>query len=375
MNLFNPNEIDIDFNDPFYTKHLITYLGNKRSLLPFLNYGFELVKQKLGKKKLNVLDGFSGSGVVSRLLKKHAQKLYSNDLENYSYICNACYLSNKSEVDYKKICETIDVLNQQKEYLIEGFITKNYAPKDDNNIQLNERVFYTHRNAMILDTLKKYIYTQIPQKEQYYYLAPLIVKASIHTNTSGVFKGFHKKDGIGHFGGNGENALNRIMGEITLTPPILSNEECDVKILKQDINLLVKELPELDLVYYDPPYNQHPYGSNYFMLNILATPEETIPIQSGVSGISMHWNRSSYNKRKSAIESMDDLIKHTNSKYILISYNNEGIIPLDVFDAILKKYGDVTLLQQNYNTYRGCRNLSSRNIKVKELLWVLEKKG
>lgn len=375
MNLFNLNEIDIDFDAPFYTQQLITYLGNKRSLLPFLNYGFEVVKQKLGKKKLNVLDGFSGSGAVSRLLKKHANELYSNDLENYSYICNACYLSNKSKIDYQKICETIEVLNRQKESLIEGFITKNYAPKDDNNIQLNERVFYTHKNAMILDTFKKYIYTNIPKDEQCYYLAPLIVKASIHTNTSGVFKGFHKKDGIGHFGGNGENALKRIMSEITLTPPILSNDECDVKVFKKDINILVKELPELDLVYYDPPYNQHPYGSNYFMLNILATPEETIPIQNGVSGISMHWNRSSYNKRKSAIESMDDLIKHTNSKYILISYNNEGIIPLDVFDAILKKYGDVTLLQQNYNTYRGCRNLSSRNIKVKELLWVLEKKG
>ena len=25
-----------------------------------------------------------------------------------------------------------------------------------------------------------------------------------------------------------------------------------------------------DLAYFDPPYNQHPYGSNYFMLNTIA---------------------------------------------------------------------------------------------------------
>ena len=80
-------------------------------------------------------------------------------------------------------------------------------------------------------------------------------------------------------------------------------------------------------------------------------------------------------KKQSAIESMDDLIKNTKAKFILISYNNEGIIPFDTFKSILEKYGKVELLQQDYNTYRGCRNLHDRSIKVKELLWVLEKNG
>ena len=34
-------------------------------------------------------------------------------------------------------------------------------------------------------------------------------------------------------------------------------------------NELVKEIEPVDLAYFDPPYNQHPYGSNYFMLNII----------------------------------------------------------------------------------------------------------
>lgn len=362
-----------DFENPYYTEQLITYIGNKRSLLPFLNYGFELVKEKLGKNKITALDGFSGSGVVSRLLKHHAEKLYSNDLEDYSYVCNKCYLSNKSQIEAEKIYAGIDTLNKQKQCLTEGFITKNYSPKDDNNIQSGERVFYTHKNAMILDTLKKWIYENIPENEQCYYLGPLIVEASIHTNTSGVFKGFHKKNGIGHFGGKGENALSRIMGEITPKYPLFSDDECETEVIKENINNLIKKLPELDLVYYDPPYNQHPYGSNYFMLNILANPKEKTAIQDGVSGISVDWNRSDYNKRQPAIDAMDDLIKNTNAKYILISYNNEGIIPFDTFKSILAKYGKVELLQQDYNTYRGCRNLRNRSIKVKELLWVLKK--
>lgn len=97
-----------------------------------------------------------------------------------------------------------------------------------------------------------------------------------------------------------------------------------------DINELVRspEIPEFDLAYFDPPYNQHPYGSNYFMLNILANGTRGVPIQDGVSGIAKDWNRSEYNRRQHAEKAMDDLIENTPAKYILISYNNEGIIPI-----------------------------------------------
>ena len=45
----------------------------------------------------------------------------------------------------------------------------------------------------------------------------------------------------------------------------------------------------------------------------------------------------------------------------------------ETFKSILSKYGKWELFDQDYNTYRGSRNLRDRSIKVKELLWVLEK--
>jgi len=320
------------------------------------------------------LDGFSGSGVVSRLLKYHSKYLVSNDLEDYAWIINKCYLANKSEVDLPKISATIKRLNEEADANPKGgFIYENYAPKDDNAIQAGERVFYTGVNAKKIDTLKELIYSNIAECERHFYLAPLIVASSIHTNTSGVFKGFHKKNGIGHFGGAGENALVRIKKEIKLQPPIFSDCECKVEVTKQDINELVKNNKAFDLAYFDPPYNQHPYGSNYFMLNILATAEKQIPIQCGVSGIAEKWNRSEYNKRQRAINAMDDLIRNTNAKYFLISYNNEGIIPAPDFKKILSRYGTYELFEQDYYTYRGSRNLKARNKIVTELLWILKK--
>lgn len=364
---------------PYFTSQLITYIGNKRTLLPFIHTAVEKIKRKCGRKKLLALDGFSGSGAVSRLLKSHSRALWVNDLEDYCAVINQCYLANRSAIDVEAVRATTERLNAEK--LGEpgrraGFFERNYAPKDDENIRPGERVFYTRRNARIIDTLKRLIRATVPENQRHFYLAPLIVKASVHTNTSGVFKGFHKRNGIGCFGGHGRHALSRIKKEISLEVPVWSDAECDVHVHKRDVNELVRSgdcPPCLDIAYFDPPYNQHPYGSNYFMLNLIAGGAEEVPIQDGVSGIARDWNRSAYNKKKRAEEALEDLVAGTRAKYILISYNNEGIIPAGELRRILSAHGKTDVLTREYNTYRGSRNLRGRSIKVQEQLWVLNK--
>ena len=378
VNLFSSDPVEtLDLKNPFFGSHLITYIGNKRRLLPFLYKGFSKIRDQIGKNKLVVFDGFVGSGATARLLKAFASEIHVNDLEDYSETVNRAYLANKSEIKIEELEKHIDWLNKNKLKIKSnklGFIEKNYAPKNDKNVQDGERVFYTNINARIIDNVRKLI-DEIPEPYRHFCLAALLVKASVHNNTSGVFKGFHKRNGIGHFGGQGENALTRIMQEISLDTPIFSDFECPVFVHKQDINELVKDdsLPVFDLVYYDPPYNQHPYGSNYFMLNIINNGKG-IEIQDGVSGIAKEWNRSAYNKSKIAEEAMSQLLADTRARFIAISYNDEGIIPIETFKKILSQYGKWELMEQDYNTYRGSRNLRDRDIKVKELLWILEKK-
>jgi len=377
QNLFSSDPVEnLDLENPFFTSHLITYIGNKRRLRYFLYKGFLEIRKKIKKKRLIILDGFVGSGAAARVLKAFASELHVNDFEDYTETLNRAYLANKSEINIKKLEGYINWLNENKlniKIKEPGFIERNYAPKDDNNILPGERVFYTNKNAKIIDNLRRLI-DEVPEPYRVFCLASLLVKASIHTNTSGVFKGFHKYNGNGHFGGRGENALTRIKKEISLDMPIFSDFECPVYVYKRDINELVKDkkLPFFDLVYYDPPYNQHPYGSNYFMLNII-NGGKPVEIQAGVSGIVKDWKRSSYNKRGDAELAMDKLLTDTRARFIAISYNDEGIIPIDVFKKILSKHGRWELMEQEYNTYRGSRNLSNRNIKVKELLWILKK--
>ena len=362
-------------NDDYLTKQILTYIGNKRSLLKFIAKGVYLVQQKLGKNKLDIFDVFSGSGIVARYCKQYTDNLFVNDLELYSKVTNECYLANTADIDVVELQNIrrnlLDTIS--KSPLIEGVITELYAPKDDDDIQAGERVFYTHRNAMYIDTMRQLI-DRIDFSLQKFFLAPLLSKASVHSNTSGMFKGFHKNPatGIGQFGGGNQDALLRIKGEIELPFPVFSNFQCNSVIYNGDSNEIIKTAPEVDLAYLDPPYNQHPYGSNYFMLNLILQNKRPDAV-SKISGIVEGWNRSAYNKRQFAFDALSDLVENIRAKYVLISFNSEGYIAIDAMKAMLKKIGKVKVLKTNYNTFSGCRNLSNRGVHVTEYLYLLEK--
>ncbi|MFA6753941.1 MAG: DNA adenine methylase, partial [Candidatus Paceibacterota bacterium] len=142
FNLFSNDIVEsLDLKNPFFSSHLITYIGNKRRLLPFLYRAFLDIRKKTGKDKLVILDGFVGSGSTARLLKAFASELHVNDLEDYSETVNKAYLANKSDIDFKKLEGHIDWLNKNKLKLKSkkvGFIEKNYAPKKDDDVQPGE---------------------------------------------------------------------------------------------------------------------------------------------------------------------------------------------------------------------------------------------
>ena len=360
-------------NEKYLSEQVITYLGNKRKLLNDISYEVELILNELGLKKGKICDLFSGSGVVARMLKQYSSRLFVNDLEEYSCIINSCYLTNQEYFNNEFYNEC---LSKVLSYPIKtnGVISTYYAPQDDNSIKKDERVFYTHDNAIRIDTLREAIDKIVPKSYQKFFIAPLLYEASVHTNTSGVFKGFYKskETKIGKFGGDGENAIERIKGEITLKKPIFSDYTCDVKIFNEDANVVVKHLQGLDITYIDPPYNQHPYSSNYFMLNTILKNKIGNNI-SKISGIPDDWNKSSYNKKSEVLNTFEQLIKDIDSKYLIISYNNEGFISMKDMENMLLKYGEVTTKEIDYVTFRGSRNLKDRNKHTTEYLFILKK--
>jgi adenine-specific DNA-methyltransferase len=109
------------------------------------------------------------------------------------------------------------------------------------------------------------------------------------------------------------------------------------------------------------------------MLNTLVDytrPDSVSP----VSGIPSNWNRSDYNRSQLAYERLAELVGKLNAKFILVSFNSEGFISREAMISLLEQFGALTILETKYNTFRGSRNLSGRNIHVKEYLYLIEKR-
>lgn len=358
----------------YLSEQIITYIGNKRKLLPYIERTIIDICREMDTDRLVCSDLFSGSGIVSRMMKKYSSMIITNDMEDYSKIINECYLTNLDEFDDNLYGLYKNKLDENCQNLHRGIIADNYAPVDDQNILDGERAFYTTRNAMYIDTAMDFIESEIPFDYRKFFIAPLLYEASVHANTSGVFKGFYKNShtGIGQYGGDGRNALQRILGDISIKKPVLSPYSAEHVSMQGDANTIVSQIPHADITYLDPPYNQHGYGSNYFMLNTILHHRLGDKL-SKVSGIPHDWNRSEYNKKASALESMNRLIAGLDSEYIIISYNSEGFITKDEMEDMLMEYGTFKSNEIQYNTFRGSRNLNSRSLYVNEYLFIVHK--
>ena len=369
---------DSEGENPEYLKRqLVTYIGNKRALLGHIAGAVESVKERLGKRRLRILDAFSGSGVVSRLFKAHAELVVSNDIEPYAAAISRCFLTNRSDVELEALSAVADELNAGVDEVPypRGFIEELYAPGDESRITPADRVFYTKSNARRLDNYRRMLDELTPRTREML-MGPLLSAASVHANTAGVFKGYYKdrRTGIGRFGGSGSDALSRIRGRITLSAPVLSDFECDYMVTREDANAVALRLRDLDLAYLDPPYNQHPYGSNYFMLNLLLSYERPEHI-SRVSGIPRDWQRSGYNVRAKALSLFVRLLESLDASFILVSFSDEGLISTGTMHATLSRFGAVETFSTRYNAFRGSRSFRNRSVHVNEHLFLVDRRG
>ena len=369
------DEVEQAENPEYTSRQLITYIGNKRGLADPIERAVREVRDRVGGRKLRSLDLFSGSGFVSRLLKKHSSLIAANDMEAYARAVSECYLSNRDEKLLAEAAALVAHLNDvaAKGVVRDGFIRDLYSPADDTNIKFGERVFYSSDNARRLDFYAQEI-QELPADMRRLLLGPLLSSASIHANTGGVFKGFYKDKhtGIGKFGAAAGDAVSRILAPIELEVPVMSMLETEHEVYQEDANKLASNMGEFDFVYIDPPYNQHPYGSNYFMLNLLTDYERPKEV-SMVSGIPTDWNRSGYNVRKQALPLLDELFAAIPARFLLVSFNSEGYVSTDEIKSVLGKHGRVDEMIVKYNTYRASRNLRNRDIHVHEHLLLLDR--
>ncbi len=363
--------------DDYLFSQLIPYIGSKRKLLGLIDQAVALTKVTSGV----FADLFAGSGVVSRYAKSRGFRTVANDWEPYSYVLNAAAVSLN-----KPPC-SVDLFDQLNALPgCSGYITRHYCPNDDAAADPHsERMYYTRANGMKIDAIRSQIAEwktngEIDSDQMNYLLAPLIASCSYTSNTSGVFKAYHNG-----WGGKTSTALYRIMSDLVVKPvPLFDNGQrnhtfaMDAVELASGMSELVGESPAI--VYLDPPYNQHPYGSNYHLLNSIALWDcpDVPDISMAKSAIRADWSaerRSSFNSRGSALNALEALIDKIECRWILMSYSTDGNIPLTCLITALNQRGSLDVVAHSYKRYRvSSQRMSARSHNV-EFILVLDTRG
>jgi adenine-specific DNA-methyltransferase len=363
--------------DAYLFSQLIPYIGSKRRLLGLIDQAVERTGVKAGV----FADLFAGSGVVSRFAKSRGFRVVSNDWEPYAFTLNSATISLNSPVCSKDVFDHLNALPP-----VEGYIARHFCPRNDESANPDvERMYYTRSNGMKIDAIrieidKWRLEGSISQDQLNYLVAPLISAASFTSNTSGVFKAYHSG-----WGGKTGTALYRIKSKLTIKPVQLIDNQLrnltfsmDADELARKWNELVDEAPSI--VYLDPPYNQHPYGSNYHMLNSIALWDcpEVPQIAEAKSAIRTDWRterRSSFNYTAQALPALETLIDHIGSRWILLSYSTDGNIDIKDLVSSVAQRGAVDVVANSYKRYRvSSQRMSKRSHNV-EFVLILDKHG
>jgi adenine-specific DNA-methyltransferase len=344
------------------------YIGNKTKLLSFI----DRVMDELGIRSGVLCDLFAGTASVSRHMKELGFRIVSADLMRYSYVLQRAYVVVDRYPRYARLPEEVGIPSSMREedqnrplqktiqYLNglndggDGFIYRSYCPGGSGG----RRLYFTDQNGRRIDAIRETLDSwqsqgRLSEDEYYLLLAALIEAADAVANISGVYCAFLKE--------LQPNARH----QLKLRPPaVITGNPWQHRALRGDANELIEDI-RCDILYLDPPYNVRQYACNYHILETLAegwTQRE--PHIYGKTGMRPYKHqRSRYCCRRKGEKALADLVdkarRYTGCTHLLMSYNDEGVIPRQSIERILKEGGLAATFQVFSRGYRRFRSDSN----------------
>ena len=353
------------------------FIGCKENLLDFIE---TFVKQK--DIKGNVFcDLFSGTGSVAKHFKKLGYKIISSDLLFFSYVLQKVYVEQNQYPKFTKLLkhlkidpveETLFSSDSQSakeiiKYLnnlegVEGFIYKNYSPEGTKG-QTYSRKYFTGDNSKRIDAIREKIEewkkSNLTNEQEYYFLlASLIEAVPFVANISGTYSAFLKEWD--------KRAFKKLTLEV---PEIIKSDETH-KVYHEDGLKVLDQVKGVDILYLDPPYNERQYAPNYHILETIAKWDE--PEIKGITGMRSYENqKSEFCNPKTGIKALGEIINKGNFKHLLLSYNDDGIMPESEILKLFNKAGKSEITEQNYQRYKSNSNGDQKD-GVKEKIYYLK---
>jgi len=344
----------------------LDYIGSKYQLLDWLTAN---MKEKTGWDSFSnkrIADLFSGTGIVAHHFRNNDAIVTSNDSELYSSIITHAFTRSVYTENCKKIINDLQTEIDSKDLTSTGYITQHYSP-----FETSERMFFTVENAKRIDYIRQRIEAlkdSITPDDYMFILASLIISADAVSNVPAVYGCFLKK-----FKAKALKTFTLRPIHTNTIPSQKGSQTYNSDVLNLDFIRSFEH--EFDLVYLDPPYNQRQYSKNYFPLNMIAkTPESLLsePLLSGKTGIPSDCFISPFCKKEDiVIKAFDTLFKELKTKWIFLSYNSESIVSKDKLVELMKKYGEVDVIERDYKRFKSFKY--NKDVDIKEYLFSLKK--
>jgi adenine-specific DNA-methyltransferase len=393
----------------------VRYIGSKSRLLGFIE---DVVREQT--RELSVAcDIFAGTAAVASLLKRMGLTVVCNDVMEYSLAfqvaaVEACEYPRFKELYSRGIVSearaeiemvagwsplgselpdeaaflagVVNHLNGShwnKGFFWNHFSADNiepspYRPSEKEQPE-EERMFFTSENAQQIDGVRTLLEEWreegwLTRVEYYILLAALIDAADVAANTTGVYGAYLKE-----FGRRQERRLELRVPRLGIQQPAGPHRT------RRGDALECAGEEKFDLLYMDPPYNRRDYAANYHVPELIARGWfEEEPTIEGKTGLVKEFVelRSDFCLKDRCVEALEQLVntavKSSGVRYILLSYNSEGLIPDEQVERIFKSAGSADTYRRftrDYKRYRSDSDSADRAYKrdrVDEFLYFVE---
>ena len=305
---------------------MIKYLGSKRALLDPIKAAVRGLLPDGG----TVCDLFSGTARVGHALKGEGYRVWSNDLNAYAHVLATTYVQADA---VRWAAPAQKVLAELREVRPEaGWFTRAFCE--------DARYFHPDNGARI-DAMRDRIEAMGLEPElKAIALVSLMEAADRVDSTAGVQMAYMKR------------WAPRALKPLELRLPALLPGEG--RATQADAVEIAAEV-EADLVYLDPPYNQHSYLGNYHVWESLTLWDK--PETYGVANkrIDVKTRKRAFNSRPGIGPARSSVVERLRAPNLIVSFNDEGYLSRDALVEMLSVRGRVHVIDIARPRYVGAR--------------------
>ncbi len=304
---------------------MIKYLGSKRRLVP-------LIQRIVGELPVSTAcDLFAGTTRVGQGLRRIGIEVVSNDLASYSQVMGQAYIAADQSVDREALRRLLAELSQLPP--APGYFTQTFCV---------DARFFTPKNGARIDAIRAAIDGYpLGEVERGLVLTSLLEAADRVDSTTGVQMAYLKA-----WAPRAANPLELREPEPVPGPP--------GRVLREDANALAGAL-DVDLVYIDPPYNQHSYFSNYHIWETLVRWDRPEAYGIARKRVDCRTTKSAYNSRRHASQALAQLLETVTAPWLLVSLSNEAHHDTDRVCELLAEHGHVGVVELQSKRYVGAQ--------------------